>query len=93
MVLTESKTGDHRRDFQENQLLLMCQICDVGEQLARHAALLRTRTGRAAEISATDAIVAALATTYPDPIVLTNGPDDLKALVMGQPQPVTIAHA
>lgn len=91
VVLTESLTGDHRRDFHENQLLRMCQIRDVTEQLARAAALLRTRTGRATTISATDAIVAALALTVPGPIVLTSDPDDLAALVAEHPEPVTVA--
>jgi predicted nucleic acid-binding protein len=93
VVLTESLTGDHRPDFHENQLLRTCQIRDVTERLARDAALLRTRTGRASTISATDAIVAALAVTYPDPIVLTSDPDDLAALVAENPLPVTIARA
>ena len=93
VVLTESLTGDHRRDFHENRLLRMCQIRDVTEQLARDAALLRTRTGRATTISATDAIVAALALAHPDPIVLTSDPDDLTALVAEQSRPVIIASA
>jgi hypothetical protein len=93
VVLTESLTGDHRRDFHENQLLRMCQIRDVTERLARDGALLRTRTGRASTISATDAVVAALAVTYPDPIVLTSDPDDLHALVAQHPRDVTIARA
>lgn len=93
VVLTESLTGDHRRDFHENQLLRMCQIREVSEQLARDAALLRTRTRRANTISATDAIVAALALISSDPIVLTSDPDDLTALVTDHPQRVTIARA
>lgn len=93
VVLTESLTRDHRRDFHENQLLRMCQIRDVTEHLARDAALLRTRTGRASTISATDAIVAALAVTYPDPIVLTSDPDDLHALVAQSSRAVTSASA
>jgi hypothetical protein len=91
VVLTEALTGDHRRDFHENQLLAMCQIRPVSEALARDAALLRTRTGRAATISATDAVVAALAVRCADPVVLTSDPDDLRALVAGQAVPVTIA--
>ena len=57
------------------------------------AALLRTRTGRATTISATDAIVAALALAHPDPIVLTSDPDDLTALVAEQSRQVIIARA
>lgn len=93
VVLTESLTGDHRRDFQANQLLRMCQIRDVTEQLARDAALLRTRTGRAATISATDAVVVAFACSYPDPIVVTSVAGDLAALAAEQSRPVTIASA
>ena len=47
VVLTEALTGDHRRDFHENQLVRMCQVRDVTEQLARDTALLRTRSGPA----------------------------------------------
>ncbi len=93
VVLTEALTGDHRRDFHENDLLRMCQIRDITETLARDAAWLRTRSGRAGTISATDAIVAALATRYSDPIILTSDPDDLTALVDGHPTPITIARA
>lgn len=93
IVLTETLTGDHRRDFHENRLLRMCQIRDVTEQLARDAALLRTRSGRPNTISATDALVAALAVSCPNPIVLTSDPDDLGALVAHHPKPVTIARA
>lgn len=93
VVLTEVLTGDHRRDFHENQLLRMCQIREVNEQLARDAALLRTRSGRATTITATDAIVAALAVGLPDPIVLTSDPDDLAALIAEHPTSVTIARA
>lgn len=93
VVLTEVLTGDHRRDFHVNHLLRMCQVLDVDEQLARTAALLRTGSGRAATIAATDAIVAALAVGQPDPIVLTSDPDDLAALVADHPTPVTISRA
>ncbi|HMS13687.1 MAG TPA: PIN domain-containing protein [Microthrixaceae bacterium] len=93
VVLTEVFTGDHRRDFHVNQLLRMCQILGVDEQLARNAALLRTRSGRAATIAATDAIVAALAVGQADPIVLTSDPDDLAALVADHSASVTIARA
>lgn len=89
VVLTEVLTGDHRRDFYVNQLLRMCQILDVDERLARDAALLRTRSGRAA----TDAIVAAIAVGQPDTIVLTSDPDDLAALVADHLTSVTMARA
>ena len=74
VVLAEALTGDHRRDFHTNRLLRACQIRDVSEPLARVAAALRTATGRAGTISATDAIVAAYADTCPEPMVLTTDP-------------------
>ncbi|MGD9705115.1 MAG: PIN domain-containing protein [Acidimicrobiia bacterium] len=93
VVLAEALTGDHRRDFHENQLLRMCQVRPVAEQLGREAAVLRTRTGRAATISATDAIVAAYATSCLEPIVLTSDPDDLTALVQHNDVGVVVARA
>jgi predicted nucleic acid-binding protein len=80
VVLAEALTGDHRRDFHANRLLRACQIRDVNEPCAREAARLRTATGHAASISATDAIVAAYASTTYDPVVLTSDPGDLTAL-------------
>ena len=80
VVLAEALTGDHRRDFHANRLLRACQIRDVTEPCAREAARLRTATGQAAAISATDAIVAAYASTTHDPVVLTSDPGDLAAL-------------
>lgn len=81
VVLTEALTGDHRRDFHENRLISLCQVRGVTDVLAREGARLRTLTGRAGTISATDAIVAALALTFPSPIVLTSDPHDIAALV------------
>ena len=92
IVLTDALPGDHRRDFHENQLVRMCQVRDVTERLARDAALLRTRSGRASTISATDAVVAAFAVGCADPIVLTSDPDDLNALVAEQTPTVIVAR-
>ena len=91
VVLVEVLTGDHRRDFHTNHLLRLCQIRDVTEDVAREAAHLRTRTGRAASISATDAVVAAFAATQRSPVVLTADVDDLEALVEGCDQAVLIS--
>jgi predicted nucleic acid-binding protein len=81
IVLTEVLTGDHRRDIHQNRLLALCQIRPVTEELARTAARLRGATPRPGSIAATDAVVAALATTVTDPIVLTSDPKDLEALL------------
>ena len=93
VVLTEVLTGDPRRDFHTNQLLAMCLVRDVTQDLARQAAALRTQTGRAGTIAATDALVAALACRTPDSIVLTSDPDDLRALVEVCIPPVRVARA
>jgi len=50
-----------------------------------------TATGRARKISAVDAVVAAFASTYPDPLVLTSDPKDLSALAEHAAYPITIA--
>ncbi|HMI34676.1 MAG TPA: PIN domain-containing protein [Propionibacteriaceae bacterium] len=55
------------------------QIWNVTEPLARVAALMRTKAGRAATISVTDAIVVALA-EHAQALILTSDPDDLAAL-------------
>ena len=91
VVLAEALTGDHRRDFHANRLLRACQIRDVTEPCAREAARLRTATGQAVAISATDAIVAAYASTTPDPVVLTSDPQDLAALAEQATHTITIA--
>ena len=59
--------------------------------MAHGAARLRTATGHAATISATYAIVAAYASTTPDPLVLTSDPRDLTALAEHATRPITIA--
>ena len=93
VVLTEALTGDQRRDFNENRLISMCQVRDITEVMARDAARLRTMTGRAGTISATDAIVAAMAVTFPSPIVLTSDPNDISALLDGHPSQVIVSRA
>jgi hypothetical protein len=91
VVLAEALTGDHRRDFHANRLLRACQIRDVTEPCVREAARLRTATGHAAAISATDAIVASYASTAFDPVVLTSVPRDMAALAEQAARPITIA--
>ena len=82
---------DHRRDLHENHLLRMCQIRPVNEQTARDAARMRTTSGRADDISATDAIVAAFAANVSNSVILTGDPTDLTDLVATQPVPVKIS--
>ena len=91
VVLTETLTGDHRRDFDENRLIGMCQVRDATEVHAREGARL-AMTGRAGTISATDAIVAAIATTFPLPVILTSDPHDIAALVDTQPRRVIVSR-
>ena len=91
IVLAEVLTGDHRRDFHGNRLLGLCQIRVVTDELARLGARLRAATARPGSISATDAVVAALATTVTNSIVLTSDPKDLKALLVNDNVPVVRA--
>jgi predicted nucleic acid-binding protein len=90
VVLAESLTGDHRRDFHTNRLLRACQIRNVDELQAREAARLRTATGSAASISAVDAVVAAFASTCVEPVVLTSDPGDLAKLAAHTVRPITV---
>lgn len=81
VVLTEVLTGDGRRDAAVNRLLRLCEIRPITEEVAREAGRLRTRSGRAGEISAVDAIVAAFAGSQRgEALVLTSDPDDLRDL-------------
>lgn len=91
VVLAEALTGDHRRDFATNRLLHACQIRDVTELQAREAARLRTATRRASDISATDAVVMAVAESVSDAVVLTSDPGDLGALAAHTTAAVTVA--
>ncbi len=76
VVLVECLQGHPGRDALTNRFLKMCDIVEeIGEPLARRAALLR-RTARRG--SAVDALVVALA--EPGGTVLTSDPGDLGAL-------------
>lgn len=89
-MLTESLTGDHRRDFHVNRLLRACQVRDVDETQAREAARLRAATGRAGTISAVDAVVVACTATVTGAVVLTTDPRDLLALAEHASSPLSI---
>lgn len=90
VVLVEALTGDHRRDHDTNRLLRMCVINSVNEDLSRQAARLRTATGRAGEITATDALVVAQAARSDSPNVLTSDPSDIGSLATNCPIPITV---
>jgi len=91
VVLAEALTGDARRDFHANHLLRTCQVRDIDEPMSREAARLRTATGRASKISAVDAVVAAVASQHPGPLVLTTDPRDLGVLAAQTVRPITVA--
>ncbi len=90
IVLTESLTGDHRRDFHANRMLRTCEIHGVGEKLARKGAILRTAVGGSRIPSAVDAIVVALADDIGGATILTSDPRDLRALARHAAGKVTI---
>lgn len=76
IVLVECLHGHPGRDALSNSFLKTCDILEeIGEPLARRAALLRTLARRG---SAVDALVIALA--EPGGTVLTSDPGDLGAL-------------
>ena len=93
VVLVEALTGDHRRDFATNRLLALSRVVSIDEHTSREAARLRTATGRVGSISATDALVAAIATQQRDPVVVTSDPDDLTALLANAFVSVRVAKA
>ena len=75
-VLTESLSGDSRRDVITNRLLKACDVRPmVSERIARRAADLRTKARRG---SAVDAIT--VATAEPGGTVFTGDNADLRAL-------------
>ena len=76
IVLVECTEGHAGRDAVTNRFLKTCDIVEeLGEPLARRAALLRRRARRG---SAVDALVVAFA--EPRGTVLTSDPVDLRAL-------------
>jgi predicted nucleic acid-binding protein len=76
VVLVECLEGHVGRDALTNRFLKTCDIVEeIGEPLARRAAMLRRRAGRG---SAVDALVVAFA--EPGGTVLTSDLDDLEAL-------------
>lgn len=90
VVLVECLSGDHRRDHAVNRLLSMCIVRPVDEPLARRAAVLRGRSGRADEIAATDAVVVALAERVDSAVVVTSDPRDITDLVAQSGQKIRV---
>ncbi|MCL2396042.1 MAG: hypothetical protein FWC87_15330 [Acidimicrobiaceae bacterium] len=80
VVLTESLTGDHRRDYHENRLLRTCDIQPVDETLAREAAAIRERVQTRRAPSAVDAIVVTVADRAGGATVLSSDVGDLRSL-------------
>lgn len=79
-VLTESVTGDARRDHAVNRLLSVSMLHDIDEALARRAARLRAQALKARAVSGVDALVVALAERWPDSQVVTSDPEYIGAL-------------
>ena len=90
VVLVESLTGDHRRDFAVNRLVAMCLLAPLDELTARSAAALRAKSAR--KVSAADAVVVATADRSGGSVVLTGDPKDLNALAAGTQHEVRIAR-
>lgn len=90
VVLTESLSGDHRRDYHENRLLRTCDIRSVDEALAREAAGLRAQIRTKRAPSAVDAVVVALADHAGGGVVLSSDSGDLRALARHARNPVRI---
>ena len=88
VVLVECLTGDHRRDHAVNRLVSMCMVRPVDEPMARRAAALRGRSGRADEISAVDAVVVALAERLDSAVVVTSDPRDITRLAAQSPRAI-----
>lgn len=93
VVLTESLTGDPRRDVRTNRFLRTCDVTPVDEGLARIAARLCTSTGHAGEISTVDAVVVAHAADRAPSTILTSDPVDLRALAAHAEAPVRVEVA
>lgn len=89
-VLTETLTGDARRDVRVDRFLRGCQVRPVAEAQARHAAHLRTSTRRAGSISAVDALVVALAGSLSGAVIITSDPTDIRDLAAQLPHTVTV---
>ncbi|HQF02565.1 MAG TPA: hypothetical protein PK868_01085 [Phycicoccus sp.] len=93
VVLVECLTGDHRRDHATNRVIDLCMVREVSETMSRRAATLRTRTGRAASISAVDAVVVALAEGLENPTVITSDEHDVRDLSAQSNRAIRVLNA
>ena len=87
-VLVECLSGHQHTDAAANHFIKSCEVAEaLPERVARKAGTLRSRTGRASEISAVDAIV--VATAEPEGTVLSSDFKDMNALA-AQTRGVTV---
>ena len=68
-------------------------VREVSETMSRRAATLRTRTGRAASISAVDAVVVALAEGLENPTVITSDEHDVRDLSAQSNRAIRVLNA
>ncbi len=66
-------------------------LAEILEQNPHESARFAHVCCRAGTISATDAIVAAFASTLPDPVVITSDPDDLNVSAAHTARPINVA--
>jgi hypothetical protein len=90
IVLADCLTGDHRRDHAANRVLGLCMVRDVPESVSGRAAALRTRTARAASVSAVVAVVVAMAEGVEHCPVVTGDPGDISALAAHSDRPIRV---
>ena len=88
VILVESTTSRPRDDARTDQLLHRTDPEDCTLPQARQSAVLRHRCDR--DVSAVDAVVAAVAAARPGAAVLTSDPEDLAALLASAGRPVPV---
>ena len=90
IVLTESLTGDPRRDHATDRILAIVKVHDVDERLGRRGAALRTAARSSRDVSAVDAVVVAMAEQWTDSLVLTSDLHDIEALTAHATRPIRV---
>jgi predicted nucleic acid-binding protein len=89
-VITESTTGDARRDAAVNRVLKTVSIEALDEETARDAGALR-HAQRRRGAGAIDAMVVACADRHPGSTIYTGDPRDLEPLVAERRQSRIVA--